>query len=206
MEWLGGKGYSFICLLLHGVLYTGASGKPVNGTYMACIMENLCDPIITGRDELGMPKLYSEIDQMRGNTSQIVKTAWRGADWGCFEWTGLQEVKPQEQQGMMGGGTDAGEGILSARYLPAIGVNNRGKPECSGVILDRFADATTRPVITRVLKAQTASISLQAGSEHSLPTLHYITSRLAEIPIYEVVDAKITEGLGVADLSHVVVI
>lgn len=169
-------------------------------------MENLSDPITTGREELGMPKVYSEIERMRGNTSQIVKTTWRGAEWGSFEWTGLAEIKTEEQQGIMGGSGDFGEGILSARYLPAVGMKNRGRPECEGVVLDRFADATLRPVVTRVLRAQTASISFQAGSEQSLPTLHYITSRLAEIPIYEVVDAKITEGLGVADLSHVVAI
>ena len=201
MEWLGGKGYNFICLFLHGVQYTSDSGKVVNGMYMACIMENLCDPIITGRDELGMPKVFSEIERTRGKTSQIVTTSWRGAEWGCFEWQGLKEVAQDERQGMMGE-IDAGEGILAARYFPAVGPKNRGQPESSCVVLDRFADATVKPNITRVLKG-TANISIQSGTEQDLPTLHYITSRLAEIPIYEVVDAKIVEGTGVADLSHV---
>jgi hypothetical protein len=205
MEWLGGKGYNFISLLLHGVLYISDSGKVTNGTYLAVIMENLCDPIITGRDELGMPKIYSEIDRTRGTTSQIVKTSWRGAEWGCFEWQGLEEVTAEEQAGVMGG-KDAGEGILSARYFPAVGSENRGKPEASSVVLDRFVDATSKPTIKRTLKAKTATVSLQAGDEQALPTLHYITSRLAEIPIYEVVDARIVEGTGVADLSHVSVV
>ena len=202
MEWLGGKGYNFICLFLHGVLYTSDSGKVVNGMYMACIMENLCDPIITGRDELGMPKVFSEIDRIKGKTSQIVTTSWRSAEWGCFEWQGLEEVPQDAQQGMMGG-ADAGEGILAARYFPAVGAKNRGKPESNCVVLDRFADSSMKPTIKRVLKAKTANISLQAGTEQDLPTLHYITSRLAEIPVYEVVDAKIVEGTGVADLSHI---
>jgi hypothetical protein len=174
----------------------------VNGMYLACIMENLCDPIITGRDELGMPKVYSEIERTRGRSTQIVTTSWRGAQWGSFEWAGLEEVPQDERQGMMGG-PDAGEGILSARYFPAVGADNRGKPESSCVVLDRFADATTKPSIKRVLKAKSANIFIQAGEEKDLPTLHYITSRLAEIPIYEVIEAKIVEGTGVADLSHV---
>jgi hypothetical protein len=35
----------------------------------------------------------------------------------------------------------------------------------------------------------------------ALPTLHHVVSRLAEIPIDEVIEAKITEGFGVPDVS-----
>ncbi len=56
------------------------------------------------------------------------------------------------------------------------------------------------------MKAKNASITFDAGDEHRLPSLRCITSKLAEIPVYEVVDARIIEGTGVADLSHAVMV
>ena len=35
----------------------------------------------------------------------------------------------------------------------------------------------------------------------ALPTLHHIIDVLADIPIYEVISAKIVEGTGVPDVS-----
>jgi hypothetical protein len=205
MEWLGGKGYNFIMLLLHGITYTTSSGKTIHGMHLPCIFEDLPDPVITGRDELGMPKLVCAVDKIRGRSSQIVKTSWRGAEWGIFEWENLAEVPIESKEGMMGG-SNAGEGILAARYFPAVGRDKKGQADADYVIIDRFAEATPKPRIERIFKAKNARITFDAGDEQRLPTLHYITSRLAEIPVYEVVDARIIEGTGVADLSHAVMV
>jgi hypothetical protein len=150
-----------------------------------------------------MPKVFCDIDKIRDRTLQTVKTSWRGAEWGVFEWEGLEEVKSDNKEGMMGG-NDAGEGILAARYFPAVGKDKRGQSEVEYVVLDRFAESTPKPNVQRIFKAKNARISIEAGDSSSLPTLHYITSRLAEIPVYEIVEARIIEGTGVADLSHVV--
>jgi hypothetical protein len=203
MEWLGGQGYNFLGLFLHGASYTTASGKTIHGLHLPVLFEDLTDPIVTGRDELGMPKVFCNIEKTRGRSSQIVKTSWRGAEWGTFEWGGLEEVTGDSEEGMMGG-SDAGEGILAQRYFPAVGKEKKGQSEVDYAIMDRFAEATPRPVLTRRWKAKNASIEIKAGNWKILPTLHHITSRLAEIPIYEVVEARIVEGTGVADLNHVV--
>lgn len=40
----------------------------------------------------------------------------------------------------------------------------------------------------------------------SLPTLHHIVSRLAELPIFEILGGSMVESLGVTDFSEVEVL
>ena len=62
LEWLGGRGYSHFGLYIHGVQYTKDNGETVTGTYLPLLFENLTDPILSGREELGFPKLFAELD------------------------------------------------------------------------------------------------------------------------------------------------
>lgn len=75
MAWLGGSGYSHFGLYIHGVQYKKQDGTAVDGTYIPVLFENLADPIVTGRDDLGMPKIYCEIDIERSSKSYDMR-AW----------------------------------------------------------------------------------------------------------------------------------
>ena len=55
--------------------------------------------------------------------------------------------------------------------------------------------------ITRVLNASQGTIQIDGLEWNQLPTLHHIISRLAEIPVYGIVEAKVIEGEGVMDIS-----
>ena len=61
--WLAGRGYN-LCDVKFEVTYHAKSG-PVNGTLVLVRWENLCDPILSGREELGHNKLYCEIPEPR---------------------------------------------------------------------------------------------------------------------------------------------
>jgi acetoacetate decarboxylase len=189
--------------MFHGVVYTNSDGESVQGTYMPVMFEDLTDPILSGREELGMPKLYSAIDRLKGKSSQIVKASWRGVEWGTLEWTGLEQVEI-DQGPSMRGGSDAGEGLLVQRYVPQVGRENKGLPEAEYVVVDRSAQVEPKARVQRMYKAKEANISIEPGAWDVLPTLHHITSRLAEIPIYEVVEGKIVEGTGVSDVGNAV--
>lgn len=203
MEWLGGSGYNHLGLYIHGVEYIkpNDSGKTVRGTYMPILFESLADPIVSGREELGMPKLYSAIDvHRRGEDSYHIRTSWEGAVWGHFNLTGLSSVDPQEDAGSISG--EADNGILVHRYLPSVGKENKGVvSEADYACFDSFADAEPKPKVQKVWKARDASFELEGSDWKSLPTLHHVISRLAELPVYEVVAAKVVEGTGVSDVS-----
>lgn len=202
MEWLGGKGYNHLGLYIHGTQYTKPDGKVVSGTYMPILFENLADPIVSGREELGMPKLYSTIDVERADDSVKITTGWQGTRWGTFTLSGLSSVSTPDANasGSVSGEADAG--IIVHRYMPSVGRDSKGKAEANYTCFVPFEEDSPKPRPESVRTAASAEFKLEAGNWKSLPTLHHVISRLAELPVYEVVGAKVVEGRGVPDVSN----
>ena len=200
MEWLGGNGDSHLGLYIHGVQYVKEDGSTVTGVYMPILFESLTDPIVSGREELGMPKLYSAIDISRGASSYHINASWRGAFWGKFDFEDLEESDVSQVAGKMTG-DDSDVGIFLQRYIPAVGRDKKGEAEAEYAVFDAFAEAEPKPKASRAWTSKKASFKLDAGDWKRLPTLHHIISRLAEIPVYEVVAAKVVQGTGVPDVA-----
>ncbi|KAL3462042.1 hypothetical protein BJX64DRAFT_277459 [Aspergillus heterothallicus] len=199
MEWLGGSGYKHIGLYVHGVEYEKEDGSVVQGTYLPILFESLTDPIVSGREELGMPKLYTSVDVYRRANSYRIRTGWEGALWGNFLLEDLVEVDPSTTTGALSGEADAG--ILGYKYLPKSGRANKNVAAEEYPIFDPFAKAVPTPKPQKVYTTKRASFQIDPLNWEQLPTLHHIISRLAEVPVYEVVGAKLVEGTGVPDVS-----
>ena len=200
MEWLGGKGYNHLGLYIHGAEYVKKDGSTMSGVYMPILFESLTDPIVSGREELGMPKLYSEIEISRGTSSYQINASWRGAFWGKFDLEDLEETDISQVAGKMTG-DDSDVGILIQRYIPTVGRDQKGIAEAEYAVFDEFALAEPKPQTKRAWNAKKASFRIDPYDLKRLPTLHHIISRLAEIPVYEVVTARVVEGTGVPDVS-----
>lgn len=200
MEWLGGTGYSHIGLYIHGVDYEAPDGKVYSGTYMPILFESLTDPIVSGREELGMPKLYTAVDIYQGATSFRINTSWQGSMWGNFRLEGLEPATDMgAATGKVSGEDD--DGILVYRYMPKVGRDFKGQSEFGHTVFVPFAEDKPEPVTQRSWNATKASIKIDALDWDCLPTLHHIISRLQEIPIYETVKARVVEGVGVPDVG-----
>ncbi|KAF2111908.1 FAD binding domain-containing protein [Lophiotrema nucula] len=199
MHWLGGSGYHHIGLYIHGVEYEKKDGSVVSGSYLPILFESLTDPIVSGREELGMPKLYTSVDIYRRSKSYRVRTGWQGALWGEFHLDNLAEVDPSTDQGAISG--EADDGILAYKYIPKSGSQNKGIAAEEHVVWDEFKAATTTPRPRKIYKAGKAKFQIDALNWEELPTLHHIISRLAELPVYEIMGGKVVEGTGVPDVS-----
>lgn len=201
MQWLGGGGYRHIGLYIHGVQFLKKNGDIVNGTYMPVLFESLTDPITSGREELGMPKLYCSIDVYRRAHSYRIQTGWEGAQFGTVALEGLTEVDASTEKGTIGGEDD--DGIFAYKYMPRVGRSERGKADVEhATFVPHAEEAKVVPSrVERVFKADSASIHFDGLDWDALPTLHHVVERLAEIPIYEVVAAKVVHGVGVPDVS-----
>jgi hypothetical protein len=199
MQWLGGSGYKHIGLYIHGVEYVKDDGSVVQGTYLPILFENLTDPIVSGREELGMPKLYTSIDVYQRSNSYRIQTGWEGALWGNFLLEDLVEVDPSTATGALSGEADAG--ILAYKYLPKSGQANKNVAAEEYAIFDPYADEVPTPKPKRVYTTKKASIQIDALDWEQLPTLHHVISRLADVPVFKVVGAKLVEGTGVPDVA-----
>lgn len=74
IDWLAGRGYTMIWVGWPAT-FTGSRDR-ATGKFLAVVWENLADPIISGRDEIGHPKLYAEIaEPRRFNGARSVRQA-----------------------------------------------------------------------------------------------------------------------------------
>ncbi|KAI7789009.1 fad binding domain protein [Diaporthe eres] len=205
MAWLGGNGYRHIGLYIHGVEYVKKDGSTIAGTYMPVLFESLTDPIVSGREELGMPKLFCDVDVHRRSGSVRVAASWRGAKFIDLAVTDLVEDDPASEAGTIGG--EADHGILVWRYIPAVG--RPGVSDAEYAVVVPHAEEEPKATVTKVRRAPLAGQGKKAGAKieidgldwEALPTLHHVAGALAQVPIYEIVGAKVVEGTGVPDVS-----
>lgn len=205
MQWLGGKGYRHLGLYIHGVEYVKKDGSTVTGTHLAVLFESLTDPIVSGREELGMPKLFCDIDiDINRGSSQPgtarVAASFRGAEFLDMRVEGLLADDGAGEGGTIGG--EADYGILVYRYVPAVGRPGRADAEYAVVVPHEEEEPKGRVgTVLRAAAPEGARIEARALDWARLPTLHHVASALADVPIYEVVSAKVVEGTGVPDVS-----
>ncbi|KAL4975275.1 hypothetical protein BDW66DRAFT_167294 [Aspergillus desertorum] len=201
MDWLGGGGYRHLGLYIDGLQYTKANGEIVSGTYLPILFESLADPIVSGREELGMPKLYSALEANEREGSYYLRASWQGAVWGRFRWEGLEDQDPAANAGPGDSGVNGG--LLVHRYIPKVGRDSKGQAEVEYPVFVPNADESKVLVskVTRVRTASKAAFEIEGLGWEALPTLHHIVERLAEIPVDEILSAKIVEGEGVPDVS-----
>ena len=208
-------------LYVHDVEWTPASGeatseapsisdgeKVVRGSYLPVLFESAPDLNKDGSSMPDLPSLHSDIDVERDGTTYHVRMSSEGTTWARFKLEGLTEQESRAVQN--------GDHSLPAKDASPGGPPTQTKPsDVTTSVLDTptlvqwrggtdgdcgVVDLTSKPAgmgkagfSRRVFKAREASFTLDPGSEETLPTLHRIVERLADIPNYAVVEAVVVE-------------
>lgn len=188
MDWLAGKGYDYFGFYIHGVQYTKKDGSVITGDYLAVIWENLTDPILSGREELGFPKLFCDIDVEQTDSDWSMKASWRGANFINLELRDLVSSKDVPLQSKE-------DGLLLYKYVPTT-----GRPGYADAEYPVLVPTSSEQSLTKARRTTNCNIAVDAHNPKILPTLHHIVSRLAELPIFEIVEGTVVEGTGVEDL------
>jgi hypothetical protein len=106
IDWLAGRRYTMIHVGWPAT-FTGSRDR-ATGKFLAVVWENLADPIITGRDEIGHPKLYAEIaEPRRWNEAQICAAGWMGFRFLELEVSQLHDTDPGPARRCFGRNPDA---------------------------------------------------------------------------------------------------
>lgn len=208
MTWLGGGGYSHSGLYLHGVNYTKSDGSKIFGTFLAVLFENSADPILTGREELGMPKIFCDITAHTDGNGASVALEWRGARFGEIKMSGLSTPQPpiangEPPQRMPGPPPPPPEqGLFSHRYVPAVGKPGQADADYAVFIPTTVPEDGQKEA--QALVTTNATICFEERDWQSLPTLHHVAQGLADLPIYGIEEAKVVKAEGVSDVSGAV--
>jgi len=206
LDWLAGRGYDLYILYIHGVQYTRPEdGQIFTGSFLPVLFENMADPIISGREELGWPKLFSDLQVQHDGASYAMTPSWQGSCFGSFTLDGLEEVMgtPEQELKNWSPPKSAGQndGVLLHRYVPHVGRPGMADADYQ-VWVDTVEDAkASATIVARKWVAEKSSFTFNRLDWQRLPTLHHIVARLAELTVVEIVEGVLVEEHGGSDYS-----
>ena len=192
--WLAGRGYN-LCDVKFEVTYHGKKG-PVHGTLVLVRWENLCDPILSGREELGHNKLYCEIPEPRfidGRHSARMS-------WLATPFLDLSVWDMAAPTGMSGPPADPEhQGMLSYKYIPKTG--DWGEADVEYVTLSPRKPMREKMTIERFEVGQ-GSFQFWKSSWEDLPTLYHIVNAFAELENHGFQGAHLVETVGGSSIAE----
>jgi hypothetical protein len=213
VEWLGFHGFNRVSLEIHGVNYTMSDGSIVSGNFLPVMFENSAEVMTAGREDTGYPTIFSDID-LEGTTGEpfLAKLSWKGTRWATI-W--LRDLKGTAESDTESDQRVENRRIFVHKYIQTTnGKAGKLRPAVEEDILITEERAISRdasifdgerattngtqvPASVLPFSASSdAGFKIEAHSRRVLPTLHHIVSRIAELPIFDVVEAVFYEEEG----------
>lgn len=179
LGWLAGRGYNIVTVQFHGVAFDGAR-ETVVGNFSAVLWENLTDPILTGREEIAVPKIYAEIPDHKiiGNTYSAL------ASWQGFRFFDMQV------SGLTAAPVPKGEPppLLVYKYIPRTG--DWGKADVEYMTASG-PDANEPPIVVSDYRIGEGQFVFHPARWEDLPTQYTIVNALAGLPIRKFTQATL---------------
>lgn len=192
IDWLAGRGYNILGVSWPAI-FQGEKDR-ASGSFLSVLWENMTDPIITGREELGYSKIYCELpvpNVYRGNYHCV-------ASWMDFKFMDLRVENLEEVPDAVKAAASqpAGDGILHYKYMPRTG--EWGTADCAYAVLTPAA--TPNRVITS-LQRGTGEVIFHPARWEDLPTQYMIVNAIQALPVLEARGASVVKTVGGKDLS-----
>lgn len=173
IEWLAGRGYD-MCDVKFDVVFQG-DGEPVHGTLVLVRFENLTDPILSGREEIGHNKLFCAIPPMR-----VLDGRHRTElSWLDHPFIKIEAGDFVEDDGPRAPADQPNQGMLSYKYIPKTGVWGEADVEYA-TLTPPAPNVTT----TKRLKG-TGKVEFVRSTWADLPTLHTLVNAFADLEVKE---------------------
>ena len=181
--WLAGRGYSILRTSFHIAHQSQRRGK-VAGSFIPVLWENLADPIMTGREELGFAKIYAEMPApvIIGDSYSAVAT-WQGFRFFEIEVSELRR--------------DAGR----SRNRPEVSTTSSFRAQARSAKPTRHTSNTRRPMrlppataacaITRRMVGK-GSFKFHRARWEDVPFQYPIINALADLPVLDARGASVT--------------
>ena len=190
IAWLAGRGYSVVTVST-GVRWLG-NGATKDGRFKLVLWENKADPIITGRDELGYPKVFGDISDI----AESPGAATAEASWDGF--TFLQVAVDSLAKSPVG---PPGGPSYHLHYAPRIG--ELGAHGLAQTILTPPGQGALS-VVEHCAGNGTARF--RSGTWEQLPTLKNIVDRLAGLELGTCLGAGLMRTAGSTDLRRQIIV
>jgi acetoacetate decarboxylase len=171
INWLAGRGYTMIHIWWP-VVFRGEQDQVV-GRFLAAMWENLADPIITGRGEIGQPKLFAEIPDLRiADGVYHCEASWMGFKFLDVSISDIVEPATGPTQ------APSLEGTLMLKYVPRTGA--WGEADICQI---SFTPEANPCLTVESRNAAKGSVTFHRATWQDLPTMYHVVNALADFPV-----------------------
>ena len=196
IDWLAGRGYNVLGVTFP-VIYNGTKDR-ATGPFLTVLWENLTDPILTGREQLGFSKIFCDLPEpnvCRGETH--CTASWMGFRFLDLKLNNFKEIDPGESNSIF----DESEekllrGTIHYKYMPRTG--DWGKADSEYAVLSPEPEKPSPP---EKLFTATGEVNFHKARWEDLPTQHMIVNTLHELEIIEYRGARMENRIGSGDLG-----
>jgi hypothetical protein len=197
IEWLAGRGYNILGASFP-VTFKGKQARAA-GDFLTVLWENLTDPILTGREEIGFSKIYCELPEpavLRGETHCIA--TWLGFRFLDMRVNNLTPVPPEQFPPPAPTETEDGTltGTLHYKYIPTTG--EWGQSDLAYPVL---TPAYTPNRVIKEMWRGDGTVEFHKAKWEDLPTQYTIVNAFQALEIKEYRGASIVKTVGAKDLG-----
>jgi len=197
IEWLAGRGYNILGVSFP-VVFNGKRDR-AEGGFLTVLWENLCDPILTGREQLGFSKIYCELPEptvLHGETCCIA--SWLGFKFMNMKLTNM--VSAPLNSSLSSATEKPNDGVLKGtlhyKYMP-----RTGEWDCADVGHAVLTPAEGSNSVIKEKWQGDGTVEFHRARWEDLPTQYHIVNTLQELEIKEYRGASIVKSIGGKDLS-----
>ncbi len=195
IPWLAGRGYKMLGVSFD-VVFEGEEDKAA-GPFLTVLWENLADPILSGREELGFSKIYCELpDPWEFNGTTRFAASWLGYTFLNMEFTNMKSVPEKKPPSSLSLGSDLQLGMLHYKYMP-----RTGDLDTADVAYPVLTPADNSNVKVTQLLEGSGTIKFHEAQWEDMPTQYMIVNALAALEVKEYRGATIRHYQGSKDLS-----
>ncbi len=180
VDWMGGSAYNLIDVSAP-VRFNGKHDR-VEGCFSLVVWENKTAPILTGREETGVPKIYADIEDLHILGDKRFTVA--GHEGNTFLRLEMTVTGPMDEAG-----------LAQRRSLPVNCLNLRYIPKVGGPGADLI-----QPILFPQ-RIEARSVQLGGGivqwsslRYEECPMQAHIIKALAELPVFDISPAVMTHG------------
>ena len=191
IEWLAGRGYATLGLTFPATF----KGKEdtAHGPFLTVLWENLTDPIITGREDIGFSKIYCELPEPRFcQGGGYASASWLGFN---FMDLGVENLTEKTGDGAPASGKKV-DGMLHYKYMPK--TQEWGTEDVCYAVMTP-ATGGHRKVVEQF--TGDGQIEWHRARWEDLPTQYNIINTFADLEIRKYVGGSVVRTVGAKDLS-----